>query len=558
MSRFNEKYVLAVIILLGALLRFSGVFEGLPAVYNSTEQFLAKYTLKMAANRSLDPGFYIYPSLYQYFLLFLYGIYYLTGLVFGVFKDSYDFAVQYLINPSGIFLIGRIVNVVFSVITIWIIYKLARKNYSSQIALFAAAFMAFSYYIITFSRYAIHESFLVFFTVLAINQFRESLVNKSYKILFLAGLFSGLAIATKYNSGFLVFGLILSAVFSYKRYRDHIFLRLLYALSGLFVGFILTNPYWLLLPERYIAGFSLVSMQMNYELVGEGTVIYLWEIWQILSHEFLLGALFILSIAYAIYNRKQFNLILLSIVLPTFLYVGSWNKKGIDYLLVCWPPFILLATDFIDYYWTKIRKGSKFSFIFTSFVLLPLILFNVYQTILLILPDTRKEASKWLLANMNPNEKIYYDKNGYDLQLIDIRRYTKYGAHAKFLNDEIKNRLDSYKNIKRNVNFIPSVEYLIDLSDDTVFMDNQGLHSAFRWKNLNEILNQDVTWIVINEEFKLINTGKIAGQVPASPNQINSMRSFYSDLESKFRPVKVFKNSCWISGPEILIYKNYN
>jgi hypothetical protein len=108
---------------------------------------------------------------------------------------------------------------------------------------------------------------------------------------------------------------------------------------------------------------------------------------------------------------------------------------------------------------------------------------------------------------MESKDKIYYDKNGYDLKLIDIRRYTEYGAHAKFLNDEIKDRLNSYKDLKRNVNFVMSVEYLSDLAEDSVSMDSQALHSAIRWKSLDEIITEGVTWIVINTEFKRINTG---------------------------------------------------
>ena len=61
----------------------------------------------MAADRTLDPGFYIYPAFYQYFLLAIYFLYYLIGLLLGIFQDSYDFAVQYLIIPTGIFFPGQ-------------------------------------------------------------------------------------------------------------------------------------------------------------------------------------------------------------------------------------------------------------------------------------------------------------------------------------------------------------------------------------------------------------------------------------------------------------------
>jgi hypothetical protein len=538
MKRFNYKYIIAGIIFLGALLRFGGIFEGLPAVYNSTEQFLAKYTLKMAANRTLDPGFYIYPGLYQYFLLILYGIYYITGLVFGVFRDSFDFAVHYLINPSGLYLIGRILNVCLSIISIWI--------------------MAFSYYILTFSRYAIHESFLIFFTVLALDRFWESLQKQDYKILFFAGLFAGFAIASKYNAGFLVFGLILSVYFSYKRFNDHIYFRLLYAFAGLFIGFLFFNPYWIISPEKYLAGFNIITEQMNFMATTERPIFYVWEIEQILSHELFLGVLFLISTIYTFFKKDKFNLILLSIVLPTYFYVGSWDKKGIDYLIVCWPAFVLLATDYLNNNWTKMEARKRLRAGILFIIIFPLLLFNIYHTMLLILPDTRQDASNWLLSNMGPEDKIYYDKNGYDLQLIDIRRYTEYGAHAGSLNREIKNRLESYRDLKRNVNFTMSVEYLVDLTEDSVFMDAQTLQSAIRWKSLDEIIKEKVTWVVINKEFKEINTGAMEGEVPASGNTIDAVKSFYSNLETTFRPVIMFKNHFWRKGPEILIYNIHN
>jgi hypothetical protein len=125
---------------------------------------------------------------------------------------------------------------------------------------------------------------------------------------------------------------------------------LIYAFAGLFIGFLLPNPYWLISPEKYLSGFYMVTEQMNYGMLTERATIYMWEIEQILTHELLLGVLFIVSTVFALLKRNQYGLILLSIVLPTYLYVGSWDKKGIDYLLVCWPAFILLTTDYLKHY----------------------------------------------------------------------------------------------------------------------------------------------------------------------------------------------------------------
>jgi hypothetical protein len=302
----------------------------------------------------------------------------------------------------------------------------------------------------------------------------------------------------------------------------------------------------------------MVTEQMTYEMVTEGTIIYMWEMEQILTHELLLGVLFIVSMVFALLKRNQYSLILLSIVLPTYLYVGSWDKKGIDYLLVCWPAFILLAIDYLNNYWEKIKVRNRLTIGIIFIVLFPLLLFNMYHTILLILPDTRQDASEWLLTNMGSKDKIYYDKNGYDLKLIDIRRYTEYGVHAKFLNDEIKDRLNSYNDLKRNVNFVKSVEYLADLAEDSVSMDSRTLQSAIRWKSLDEIITEGVTWVVINIEFKRIYISKQYKKASQIQKNIDAMRSFYSNLEKKYRPIKVIKNNFWRNGPEILIYNLHN
>jgi hypothetical protein len=156
---------------------------------------------------------------------------------------------------------------------------------------------------------------------------------------------------------------------------------------------------------------------------------------------------------------------------------------------------------------------------------------------------------------MGSKDKIYYDKNGYDLKLIDIRRYTEYGVHAKFLNDEIKDRLNSYNDLKRNVNFVMSVEYLADIAEDSVSMDSQTLQSAIRWKSLDEIIAEGVTWIVINIDFKQIYIAKQYKKAPQFQKNIDAMRSFYSNLEKK---LKVIKNNFWRNGPEILIYNLHN
>ncbi|MFC2088121.1 ArnT family glycosyltransferase [Calditrichota bacterium] len=523
-------------------LRIIGVFEGLPAVYNSTEHFLAKFTLKMAAEKTLDPGFYIYPSLYQYILALLYGLYFVLGLLIGLFKDSYDFAVQFLIDPTCFYVISRSVSTIISVLSIWLLYKFVVNFRDEKNAFIAAVIMSLSYYSIHFSRLAIQESFLILFTILAMSYFWKSQNRAEKKFLFWAGVFCGLAIASKYNAGFLIFGLFLSVYFSWKKFSDELGIRILLATIGILSGFLITNPYWIYAPQKYINGFILVTEQMYYGISLERGINYLWELKEIVIHEWILGIIFLVSVIYAIMKKNPFYLTLLSVTIPTIIYVGSWPKKGIDYLIVCWPIFFffsaLLLMDILEKYTSNQRiRGFLLSVIF-----IPSILYTGHQTILSILPDTRQLTSDWILDNIKADDKICYDKNGYDLQIIDVRRFTDYGTSAESLPKDIKSRLLSIKNISRNVNFVPGIKIIDNNSSKK--------RPSVQWKTLDDLIAEGVTYFISNQDFRqmFIRSGESNNEL------VEGIKQLYLELESRLHPIEVFESNLWRKGPRLKIY----
>ncbi len=116
---------------------------GLPAAYNSTEYFLSKTTLGMGARQSIDPLIYIYPTAYMYILAGLYGVLYISGTVIGIFSNTGDFAIRYLIDPSLFYLAGRVTNILFSLLTVLILYVRSQKLFGETTARFAAVFIRF-------------------------------------------------------------------------------------------------------------------------------------------------------------------------------------------------------------------------------------------------------------------------------------------------------------------------------------------------------------------------------------------------------------------------------
>ena len=252
-------------------------------------------------------------------------------------------------------------------------------------------------------------------------------------------------------------------------------------------------------------------------------------------------------------KKKKYNYILVSIIIPTFLYVGSWPKKGIDYLLVCWPVFIIFSALFLEDLNEKLNR-KKIKIILISLLILPSILFNIHQLVLKFNPDTRQLASEWMLNNMTINDKICYDKNGYDLTLIDIHRFTDYGPSAKNLPSEMKHRLLHHLDMERNVSFISSIEWVEKILEDSVAIDYVKQQGAVRWKSLEEIIAEGANWLIINEDYKQTHIKFSNIKIPKLVERIQNMKIFYTKLEKHYKPVKRFQQSFWVQGPEIKIY----
>ncbi|MDD5255809.1 MAG: hypothetical protein PHR11_07160, partial [Candidatus Omnitrophica bacterium] len=96
---------------LALCLRLGGIGYGLPDLSHPDEARVILDTLSMGHRMSLLPERPDYALLYRYFLLFLFGVYFVIGKIAGAFKGTVDFALNFMINPSQIYLIARSVSV---------------------------------------------------------------------------------------------------------------------------------------------------------------------------------------------------------------------------------------------------------------------------------------------------------------------------------------------------------------------------------------------------------------------------------------------------------------
>ncbi len=564
MNLLNNKKFLYSILLLAFLLRFPGIFDGLPAVYNSTEYYHAKLALSMGARKSLDPQItnysifnprlFIYPMLYEYMVLAQYVLLFIFGKIFSVFKDSYDYAVRFLIDPSPFYLTNRFFNVLISTGIVFSFYTFLRKIYNEIMARFAAIISAVSYYLILAAIQGVSDSLLIFFSTLTTLYILRSYFEPLNRNFILAAIFAGLAIATKYNAGVLL--IMFPLLIWVKKAELQNRLLKISILSGItiIVVFLIPNPYWVIRFSQFVEGYQLVATQANLAISPESGINYWWEFSQIAQHELLIGIGFFISILYFLFKKQKEKYILLVMVIITFLYVGSWQKKGIDYLYAIYPTFILLLSMWCYNIWLYFDKKPHIRNIIFLLFFVPSVFMGIYQNIVKFGYDTREMATQWIIENVNKSDKICYDSYHYDLGLFDINRFTKYGAGASQLPNEVVERLEEYRNHPGNFSMVPILEKIENPppKSGNLYEVEQSNYSR---KSLDQLKNRDVKYVITNDwYFKTFINIDQSSLSPIVRKQAEIITNFYGELFLNSNPVATFTPNFWRPGPEIKIY----
>jgi 4-amino-4-deoxy-L-arabinose transferase-like glycosyltransferase len=133
------------------------------------------------------------------------GLYLKQGLYNNFVNNSFypplfDSITMVFYNVFGVSLVsGRLVSVVFSVLSLWAVFELAYGMYGGKAALISAVLLGIMPGYFWLSRMALLEVMLVFFFTLSLLFFFRWLQNGQNKMLVLSGLALGFGFLTKYQ-----------------------------------------------------------------------------------------------------------------------------------------------------------------------------------------------------------------------------------------------------------------------------------------------------------------------------------------------------------------------
>ncbi|OGM27011.1 hypothetical protein A2627_02480 [Candidatus Woesebacteria bacterium RIFCSPHIGHO2_01_FULL_39_28] len=439
------------------LVRIWGINFGLPAIFHFDEQ-LTLYTIFYSASKLLRPDQFLHPMLYPYVLIFLYGVYFLIGLILHYWTTSQQFFIGYLKDPTFFVLTGRLFTALTGVLTVWLTYKIGEKVFNRKVGLISSFFLALAFLHVQESHY-IKEDVLIGLLGM-ISFFLGFLITKKAKQSYYIwlGVIFGLLAATKYNFFFFLPNFFYAHFLVSRSIRKFFNKKFWIVAAVAFLIFLVLNPYIVILPQRAymeILGQTKLSTAQWVSSDGQPVWIYYltyylrYGLGLLLTLAFLAGSIFILI------KRKSKDLLLLTTPLTFFLTLVLFKGPNFARYAVSIIPFIvLIAAYFID----KLFINNILLVFVSLFIIYPSFARVVKLDYYLSMPDTRNLAKKWIEENIPQGTKLinegairteytsiygpslWMNQAAVDRRVKEVKEFGLPGVYTQALSEAVKNK----------------------------------------------------------------------------------------------------------------------
>ncbi|MBI2505376.1 MAG: glycosyltransferase family 39 protein [Candidatus Latescibacteria bacterium] len=349
LARQRLPLLVGGLLVLSLLLRVRGISHGYPDYVGTDERLIVKEVVHFFDDGTLRPGHYNYPAFYSYLYA---GALYLCRALGGLdsvagLQMPMGFALTF--NIVLFALVGRWLSLLAGVALVGLTYLLGCRAYDQRVALGGALFAACSTNLIGYARFALPEMTMALLAMAACYCWVDIAQRGRRASYLLGGLLAGLAISTKYNAGLVLAGLVAAHVLRWRQERDaggKIHLDLLLGGGIALLAFVAGSPYWVLSFGEYYQALLNVQSNTQFTLAPSSWpwLALLKSLW---TSELAWGVVGTVGCGYALWRRRSADQVLLAVLLPGFLYVGSWPKTSLHYLIFLMPLAGLLGARLV-------------------------------------------------------------------------------------------------------------------------------------------------------------------------------------------------------------------
>jgi 4-amino-4-deoxy-L-arabinose transferase-like glycosyltransferase len=336
------------------------------------------------------------------FNLYTYGalLKLLSAVKYVTLTQDKDFYYSNIGQMARLYLAGRLLSVFYGLLSVWAVYLLAKRAYSTRAGLLAAFFMAAAPASIVYSRYIVMNVPGMFWIALSFVFMEEVVRLGRPRDYFLSGMSIGLAAATRYSAGPLFLMLILAHFIRGGEEERRGSLAL--GLSAIALFFFIGAPYTLLDLPDFLKGLrgvgGLATAGSSYTLLGNALSL-------LRSFNEALGPALLLlcaaGAAAAPLRRKKEDILPLAwvvLLLLVFLKAGAAATPG--RILPVLPLLFVLAAAVVDRTWTRFGAAAL------AAVALQTAVFCAAYFALTSAQDIRDAASEWMQSQIKPGASI--------------------------------------------------------------------------------------------------------------------------------------------------------
>jgi 4-amino-4-deoxy-L-arabinose transferase-like glycosyltransferase len=392
--------------LLGAfLLRIWGFQQGYPEFYGHVDEVgVAASVWNFYRSATLMPTEFTYPAFYSYLNAGGLWLSYWLGLLtdVGSVWDSVVFASY--VDPARSALTGRFLSAAASTLTVLVTYLLARRACGPTVAAIAFVFSASAVVPVVQAHHALPDSTMALWAALTF-YLAWRIYESGRTVLFvLGGVSAGLLVATKYNGGLVAISLVAAYILHRRRFGLSLIAGEGIGKMGLCVGVAfltmsVASPYLVLAYDKYLALGRYQMSSLGFSLAE--TTPWWWVIQGFVDTDYLIGALFIAGGGVSAMRRSPLDLIFLAAWLPSFLYIGSWTRESLHYLLQFYPLLTILAAGIAHQVVARFSPRQDWLHIVVAFLCVaPNLITVIGQNRERGLADTRELSANWIATNI--------------------------------------------------------------------------------------------------------------------------------------------------------------
>jgi len=398
---------MCVVLIASFILRLKSVWFGYPLQLHPDEPVLVNAAQRIYSSGDLNPNNFLYPSLNIY----------LQATLFHVVSGCSEIVGHpWLVQEIDYYICARILNVIFSTLTIYIVYEIGRRLLSVWTGLAAVCFISVSSLHVNNSYFATVDTSTAFWSsltcLMAVMIYLEGCKRSLYVI---GGVCAGLAIGCKYTAFPAFFPILVVHIYNVKYARCRLSENIFVSISSLTVAFIVSTPFAILDFNNFI---SYIVFQRNAYMGHPGaetatnTSFVQYFNFIIDGYGGLPLILALLGVVRLFIKNSSKALLLLSFPAALFILYGSFK---VHFLRNVVPiiPFLSLLSGYAISSIAEL-KITPLSSSFKSFKYLT-IMSAIFITLMCInkqvavdlrvaknnsIPDTRWVSMKWIRENI--------------------------------------------------------------------------------------------------------------------------------------------------------------